>query len=138
MSRLISLSVLLPASCALIAAAALSGCAATASASVSTPAPTVTATVTATPTPVAATLDSPITAAEAWSVCWGAQLGYVGSLDSLTKTWNKYSPAIVTPKGTGFNAQIRGTGRQSDETNLSCLVSGTFGHPVITDYTYQR
>jgi hypothetical protein len=125
---------------------ALAGCSASRVQVITTPGPTVTDTTTTTATPAPTMGESPLTQAEAWDVCWGAQVAFQNKNeilnndpendDSVTSTWNAYSPALITPASGGFKVTLRA--QSSSEEYLFCTVTGSAGRPFISDYQFQR
>jgi hypothetical protein len=111
---------------------AIGGCSAALPNVVTTPGPTVTVTATASPLESA---DSPLTAAEAWSVCWGAQLAYIGSENVDTSHWNSFDPTLIKADSGSYTITIEG-GPIGTHGSLGCVVSGTLGDPKITDFEY--
>lgn len=119
------------------AALALAGCASGAAPAASTtpgPTVTVTATVTATPEPVAQSPDDPLTALEAWSICYARAVGD-GGLPTDDWVPPTFQPETVKAEGDGFSMLLgfapKGEGWGA---GYDCSVSGTLGAPVITNF----
>jgi hypothetical protein len=118
-----------------LAAVLLAGCSAAAS---TTPTATTTVTVTATPapaTPAPRSTDDPLTALDAWLVCWGATYGQNGE-SSTVMPFSPTGPSgtTVTDKGNGvFEVLVPFAPASGDGPGAEaiCDVSGTVGHPTI-------
>ena len=132
MSRPVSPLIL--AGAVLLSALALSACTPSGgSTAAPVPTPTVTVTVTATPeapTVVPPSAADPLTALEAWSICYAASMPL---LDPAFWTPMPYDPSAVSAGAAGTFDVTVGFAPKADQSGaiVPCVVGGTIGAPTL-------